>query len=63
MRAVIGAFVVLFTVVLQERSGHSMQKVPDEEARLDAASPLGDVLRAVQVLFKRTVNGREKSQT
>lgn len=53
MRAVIGAFVVLFAVVLQQRGGHSMEEVPDEEARFDAAGPSGYVLRAVEILLER----------
>lgn len=50
----IGSFVVLFTVILHHRIGHSVDDVSDEEAGLQAARPLSDVLGAVQVFFKRT---------
>jgi hypothetical protein len=62
VRAVIGAFVVLFAVVLQQRGGHSMEEVPDEEARFDAAGPSGYVLRAVEILLERAAKkGQRKS--
>lgn len=54
----IGAFVVLFTVILHQSIGHSVDDVSDEEARLHAARPLSDVLGAVQVFFKRTAKLR-----
>lgn len=50
---VIGAFVVLFTVILHEVVWHFVKKTPDEEARFDATSSSSYVLWTIQILLER----------